>query len=1335
MRSPFTPSLPLSPGYPEEAPSPAVAPVSARAWEGYLRVREVVLVTECQQLWVECSPSLHLFLDSTLRQMEAMEPYTRPTRSSRTPSAAGLDEPDAPGAGSPAHSAGAGVREQVGFRPRAMSDPPLPPPVQPLAVKHPLAYAGKRSPVPLPPLITHLHCQLTLSTFGFRVRMPDTGSLVLSTAVLALSVSHYIPCLVSEPAGAAAAGGRDRRPGTGRPGKARRPRPAAGEHRTGSLRRPVEEKKGEEKERGSEDAGGHMVGDRPVTSVLLRVEGLDCRLLDAESCDLPLAALVADDGKAGGGGAAIRKGKESVLTSLIAKKCIVSGCYTADSSPITSHPSVPPRPVPHPSRGPAMGVAQGPRHGKRSIFVSRQGSGQVAGQAASASLAVLVSCEESVLTLPFYELESLYFSDYLGPWRPTIEMLSVGSKGAGSGEVAALQPAPWLPTRVTCQLVSVSLAMLPLPSVMITYHIDRMWLKVDRSTDQDVLLMLSIGAHNRATGAAEASDDLHREPSPSSASGAFRPGEASVLPVNSHKITLHSANARKRKPRREEHVGPGEDGGHHTRRATAFQGASMASVGTLASSQYGGLGAVLYSRMQFVLDFALPTLRASLTVGKDEEAGGWRVGEDERKERTGDAQLDPVVAAALMRLSSEQMREEDGESDSDSSPSSSHSTDDDSPSSHTRPRPDSLHLTAEAAARIRLVEGVIAVGGMSNALNENVLNRLLHLQSTLNAELNQLIEKAAHYSQTMAASQTAATPGPHPPPLADEGGVWQRYCFNVSVVFTDIHLTAGLDANKKTHRNRRSLSHPYGAGGGFDGDAVLSPSAPAVYFDSTWDPVVEVKTGVVSLAVRYTPRLYRLYRQQRREAQRRHARRTSAFSLPWEAAPDADPLTLLSDVVVELNCYGAGIEVSTSGRERYDAYTLLMSHAARRALVQLASHIQLKLGLDADSAHLHVELHLRESLMKVTAIPPLIGSAHALTDRYYAAYQHYQAEAAKLKAEEDFHDPLQALRATGVWSLRQPNPPSPPLSPPSSEASAPLPAPHVSLHPNAGSLARLLSLLDSLSPRTHHHLRLTMERSEIVCLFERPRDPPPPAAPAPPAKRRAPHSWGEVGGDVGGSLPPSPGRSLMSGTPTPMARGSEDGGFFLPAWQLGRRGGGKDSGGGGGGGDVRHRPLPRPLPPTDGLPTRAGGAGGRGRPLLPLPLRPLPPVVRSPPGQLPPRRPHRRGARARLPHRPPGDQRPPPPRTAAAPLQGGGHPSPPSPPTSLYRRLQGRQPTEHSGHTPGSCRGRWGGAGVSLQPPPHPLLSPHHAVLPTRPACGLSRVTGRGRGGAEGEGG
>src|SRR6185437_12920642 len=109
--------------------------------------------------------------------------------------------------------------------------------------------------------------------------------------------------------------------------------------------------------------------------------------------------------------------------------------------------------------------------------------------------------------------------------------------------------------------------------------------------------MLSLGAQNRATDSTDSKDDM-KDPAPSPTKDGptpFRPGESSNLPINSHKITLYSANTRKRKPRRgDDHP---EDGGQHTRRPTFYPhaGPSLASLGALASSAYGGLGAVLYS--------------------------------------------------------------------------------------------------------------------------------------------------------------------------------------------------------------------------------------------------------------------------------------------------------------------------------------------------------------------------------------------------------------------------------------------------------------------------------------------------------------------------------------------------------------------------------------------------------------------------------------------------------------------------------------------------------------------------------------------------------------------
>ena len=1175
--------LPLSPAPPEIAPSIVSDPAPT-----LIRVKEVLLLTDCKALWVEFSPSLHLFLESVLRQAEAMEGW-------RGVASVDLRARLEPGVGaesmgepmSPAYAERSGGERSGGVgrhRQRSMSDPPLPG-VSPRPAPSLIAptYGSRRSPVPLPPLITNIHVQSSLTTFGFRVRMPATGSIVLSTSVLTLSISRYIPLLIQDPSSKEP--GANRRP-QAKPGKLRRPRtagggggPTGGDHRTGSLRKDKEEKKAaaavEPEEKEGEVAAA--LSDLPVTSLLVRVKGLDSRLLDAESCDLPLSSLVGDDDKGA------RKGKESVLTSLIAQKCTVSACYTEELSPLAQSSSFPSAPqTTRPSLVPSRSMPLPVRSVRQSIFTPRQVLSPTSARSPpQASLAVVISCEESVLTLPFYELESLYFSDYLGPWRPTLSMLTAANKDAAALDAAV----PRLPTRVTCQLMSVSLAMLPLPTVMITYHIDRLWLKVNRSRDDDFVLMLSVGAQNRATDQMDAKEEKG-EPTPSpirndSSPSSFRPGDLSVLPVDSHKITLHSANARKRKRRGDDH---GDEGGtgFHTRRPTTFPGGSgvtsMAGLSSLSSSAYGGLGAVLYSRMQFVLDFALPTLRASMTVKKDGEQSGWRLEDAAERRMTGksDPQLDPAVAAALMRLSSEQAREDPGD-DSDGSRDYSDEDGDFSPERDRGGRAEDLAFTSADAARMRLLEGVIGVGGMSNQLNENVLNRLLHLQSTLNAEVNQLIDKMAHYSQTMHATAAhdpsegrKGQPQPSLSPLPTEEAVWGRYCLNVSVVFDDIHVTAGLDANKKTHRNR--LSHLYTSGTFSSSDAMLSPSASSVYFDSAWDPMVEVKTGTVSLRVQYTPRLYRLYKQRRLEQQRRHGhqRRMSRQFGDWTDVlrEDVDPTFSASDVVLEFNCYGAGIEISTSGRERYDAYTILMSQTPRRSLVQLASHIQLKLGLDSEREQINVELTLRESLMKVTAIPPLIGSVHALTDRYAGAYQHYQAEAAKLKAEEDFQDPLQGLsklRATAVWDpLKKPRDDflTPlPLSPPASDASAFATKPNLIPDTNVGTFARVISLLDTLSDRTNHHLKLAMDHSEIVILFERPMtDPPPAPAPAPTKRpQRAPHSWSEMpDGPLRSqsllvSLPPSPslsGGGVSSVTGTPMHSGSDAGGTFFAPWQL-----------------------------------------------------------------------------------------------------------------------------------------------------------------------------------------
>ena len=1190
-----------------------------------VRVKDVVLAMDCQQLSVEFSPSLHHFLSSITQQVESMQRST----TKLTPEvrmAAGHSDKVPPPLLSSLSMTAESASNAAHVRPRSVSYPPvptvpvLPPPLVPATQSNNIYLSSVFGPPPI--FVTHFHLQLSLSSLGFRVRMPNTGSILLSTGSVAVAVSRFIPSLGWEKETAKRGKGKGRREARAKQqhGSAQK---AAADYRTGSLRKDREEKKHDREVAGTAtekvERESEVIPhppDYPLTSCTLKLDALDMRLLDAESVDVPLATLVASalEGNTEAG----KRIRESVLTSLITQNLTISAIHASDTSPLvadsaaqTSHTQATAQPLmsTRPSlQRPLLSTRNSTI--RRSLFLQRPNTGTASVHPA-ASMVVVANCDQSVLTLPFYELESLYFADYLGPWRPTIDMLSA-SRMPTSAVSAPPAASSHLPTRVTAQLSSASLVMLPLPSVMITYHVDRLWSKVITPRQDELHLLLSVGEQNRATDVTDSKvDDTDKAASPRPSPGGSTEAAVSALPVNSHKLTLHSANVRKRKD-----VAPAKSG-HHTRRPTAFQQpTSLASLSSLSSS-YGGLGAVLYSRMQFVLDFSLPTVRTSLTIKKDADQQTWRFDDatvDVRKDGKDVQLLDPAVAAALMRLSSEQTAQDDTDEDDSEDDLYSYDSDD---SSHSRVR-GAVHnrdkeyplFTAQQAAEIRVVDGVIAVGAMSNQLNENVLNRLLHLQATLNTELNQLIDKVAHYTRTVreGAAESKAGSGrrnERADELGDEANLLDRYCFHVSVVLDDVHLTAGLDANKKTHRNRRTAtSFAFASSTTIPSSLSALPqpgSSANVYFDSSWDPMIVVKTGTVSFSVRYTPHAYRLYKQHRQLIHRRqHQRRISrAFgssgSMDLNAQPaeshhlpvaratsSAFDAVLASDIVIELNCYGAGLELTTSGRERYDAYTLVIAQQPRRALTQLSSHIALTLGLDMEQEHVAVKLSLHQPLMKLTAVSPLIGSAHALADRYGSAYQHYQREAAKLKAEEEYSDPLQGLKqlqaavghgkptadkkpAASLTSLHDSLSPShfpdrSPFSPlPSSEASVAHTRPNLIPDAGTGNLARVLSLLDTLRDTTRYHLLLAMEDSEIVILFEKP------AAEAdevtnesaPDGSKR--HFRAVYGDESGrgssssiGSVPPSPGASGMySSTSTPMYQPADGSSMlFSPVWSL-----------------------------------------------------------------------------------------------------------------------------------------------------------------------------------------
>ena len=1214
--------------HPLELLSPQAA--SAVVHENELvRVKDVVLAMDCQQLSVEFSPALHHFLTSITHQMQSMQASTNKTTPDMRmpvthtdnmppPLLSSLSTADAESAAFAAHHA----------RPRSASDPPLPAmsaaALSPIPQSNNIYLSSVFGPPPI--FVTHFHLQLSLSSLGFRVRMPNTGSILLSTGSVAVAVSRFIPSLGWEKETGKRGKGKGKKDAKLKQhGSAQK---AATDYRTGSLRKDREDKKAHERE-----AAGTAAADKaekeseimphppdyPLTSCTLKLDALDMRLLDSESVDVPLATLVASalDGNAGAG---LKRIRESVLTSLITQKLTISAMHASDTSPLvtdgTTHSQTPAHP---PSLLSTRSSVQHPQLSsrnstiRRSLFVQRPHTATTPSPP-SASLAVVANCDQSVLTLPFYELESLYFADYLAPWRPTIDMLSASRPSSAVPSTAPASVAH-LPTRVTAQLSSASLVMLPLPSVMITYHVDRLWLKVITPREDELHLLLSVGEQNRATDAADSKvddKDKARDTAPRpSPSGSSEPA-VSALPINSHKITLHSANVRKRKE-----LAPVKSG-HHTRRPTAFQQpASLSSLSSLSSS-YGGLGAVLYSRMQFVLDFSLPTVRTSLTIKKDAEQQTWRFDDpmaDARKDGKDAQLLDPAVAAALMRLSSEQALEDDTDDEDSEDDMYSYDSDESTQSrmrgsSHNREKEYPL-FTLQQAAEIRVVEGVIAVGGMSNQLNENVLNRLLHLQATLNTELNQLIDKVAHYTQTVRAGAVdgkaaGSTHNERTDEMGDGSGLLDRYCFHVSVVLDDVHVTAGLDANKKTHRNRRGGTvHSTGPSGNASMSSLPSTGSSAnVYFDSSWDPMIAVKTGTVSFSVCYTPHTYRLYKQHKQLIHRRqHQRRVSrafgggssldigAQSADLHHLPAAHTTSaafdgaLSSDIVIELNCYGAGLELTTSGRERYDAYTLVIAQQPRRALTQLSSHIALTVGLDMEQEHVSVKLSLHQPLMKVTAVSPLIGSAHALTDRYGSAYQHYQREAAKLKTEDEYADPFQGLRQlqqaavghtqpaidrkppAGLAPINDIQSPSltvdrSPFSPvPASEASGIHTRPNLIPDASTGNLAKVLSLLDTLRDTTRYHLLLAMEDSEIVVLFEKPTSTAEVEAIGNDGtidgKRHSRAAWGDESGRGSSSsmhsVPPSPVTGgLYSSTSTPMHHPADSSGamLFSPVWSL-----------------------------------------------------------------------------------------------------------------------------------------------------------------------------------------
>ena len=356
--------------------------------------------------------------------------------------------------------------------------------------------------------------------------MPNTGSVLLSTGSVAVAVSRFIPSLGfdnrdtgGKQRGKGKASKRDGKLKQQQHGSAHKPvaASAAADWRTGSLRKDREEKKHEREadkanDRDTDTALPHPP-DYPLTSCTLKLDALDMRLLDAESVDMPLTTLVASalEGAAGAG----KRIRESVLTSLITQKLTISAIHASDTSPLVSdstfHPSSSATaPPPLMSTRPSLQRPQlSSRNSaiKRSIFLQRpHRTGGHAFLPPSASLAVVANCDQSVLTLPFYELESLYFADYLGPWRPTIDMLSNFRPSAPSAAVptaAAGGGVVHLPKRVTVQLSSASLVMLPLPSVMITYHVDRLWLKVSTPRQDELHLLLSVGEQNRATDATD----------------------------------------------------------------------------------------------------------------------------------------------------------------------------------------------------------------------------------------------------------------------------------------------------------------------------------------------------------------------------------------------------------------------------------------------------------------------------------------------------------------------------------------------------------------------------------------------------------------------------------------------------------------------------------------------------------------------------------------------------------------------------------------------------------------------------------------------------------------
>lgn len=476
-------------------------------------------------------------------------------------------------------------------------------------------------------------------------------------------------------------------------------------------------------------------------------------------------------------------------------------------------------------------------------------------------LTLVLHSDQSVLTLPFHQLEQMRLHEYVGPWMPVLDVFRVSSalddaKAAQEAEAAAeraaadatmaegytaaafawmrgetkVRPAPvsllsptslslstmsgYLsrsnsPTHYTYwsilgQLRNVSVVMLPLASVMFTYHLDRIYVKLTCPKPQELHLMLSIGMSG--------DDDEQRTRTEYDAS--HESSRTAAATASTHKITLHSSVKKKSKPPMS-HSGDPEDtedakltsanappcrhplerplDGSTATRVKGTKYLSAATAGTAhrddrhppsslppagvaaasASFPSSHAHAAAMSKMQFVLEFKLPTVRASLRIREHDlrTTDSAHVGPVQpvvggQPHTHAYSQMHPTVTMDESDDSSGEF--ESQTSSSDSSPSdltSSSEEEDESEASHHTPATHSRRpsffgrggSTGAAAATttkssraptlLHEIDGLIAVGSMSNHLDENVLSRLLHLQSTLNAEVNQLLDKIARYSK------------------------------------------------------------------------------------------------------------------------------------------------------------------------------------------------------------------------------------------------------------------------------------------------------------------------------------------------------------------------------------------------------------------------------------------------------------------------------------------------------------------------------------------------------------------------------------------------------------